>query len=413
MTLWSSSRRLRRAVCAGAAAGALAVAGIMPATTASAASKKPKGTPVVFHAVISETGGAAALGATEAKALAVLAKEVNSTGGIKGHPMTVTIKNNNTTPATAVSFASKWVSAGVPFFLNGSVTACDKAVDALATSGGPFIYDLSPGDYPTPTSTVFSAGIATSLDAKAYLTYFKAKGLKKVAIINGTTSSGSNGYTEFEAALKTPKLSGITVTNHQTFTPTAPSVTTQLSAIKASNPQALIIWVTGAPLGTVLKGMSSLGMETIPTVTTDGDASYTLLTKLKSVLPKTLYFPTGPLYLPVNDLKAGPVKSDVETFDKFVAAAGGHGGDPWGLAYTPGLLLVGALKKLGIHATAKQITNYMEHLHHVPGIYGYYTTSHTTHKGTILKDLYITTFNGTSFVPHSGPGGVPTSSKKK
>jgi branched-chain amino acid transport system substrate-binding protein len=411
MTLRWSNRRLRRVICAGAAAGALAAAGIVPATTASAvsSSRALSGSPVVFHAVLSETGFAAALGATEAKALQVLAKEVNSTGGIDGHPMTVTIKDNDSTPSTAVSFASKWVSEHVPFLLNGSVTATNRAVDALATSSGPFIYDLSPGDYPKPTSTVFSAGIATSLDAQAYLTFFKAKGLRRVAIINGTTSSGANGYTEFEAALKTKKLSGFTVTDHQTFTPTAPSVTTQLSAIKASHPQALVIWVTGSPLGTVLKGMSALGMDSIPTVTTDGDASYGLLTKLKSVLPKTLYFPTGPLYLPPKDLPPGPVRSDVQTFDKVVAAAGGHGGDPWGLAYTPALLLVGALKKLGIHATARQITNYMEHLHHVAGIYGYYTTSPTNHKGTILRDLYITTFNGTSFVPHSGPGGVPTS----
>jgi branched-chain amino acid transport system substrate-binding protein len=406
-------RCLRAVAFVGIALSVTALASI-PTSVASAApakkvhhAKRPSGAPVVFRAIVSETGGAAALGKTEALALKDLAKQTNSTGGIDGHPMKVTIKNNATSPSTAVSEASPWVKANVPFILNGSITATDRAVDALATSKGPFIYDLSPGDHPKAKTFWFSAGISTRSDAHAYLTYFKAKHLTKIGIITGTTSSGADGFAQFTKALKTPKFSGMTMTNHQTFTPTAVSVTTQMSAIKASNPQVLVIWVTGTPVGTVFKAMSSLGMETIPTVTTDGNASYTLLTHLGSVVPKHLFFPLGALYMPPKVIKNPAVRKVVTTFDKVVKAAGGHGGDPWGLAYTPGLRLVGAMKKLGVHATAKQILHYMEHLHKVAGIYGQITTTPSNHRGIITSDVYMGEWSGHGFTPVGGPGGVP------
>ena len=416
----AKSRRHRRpmAAVAGVAVAAVVLAACSSSSSSSraAASAKsstgakgaPSGSPVVFHAVVSETGGASFLGSREAKALQILAKQVNASGGIDGHPMSVDIKDNETNPSTAVQIASAWVGKGVPFILDGSIVATDKAVDALATSNGPFMYDLSPGTHPAPGSMVFSAGLSTTADAQAYLTFLKSKGLTKIAFMNSTDASGTDGYTQFTKQLATSTFSStFTVVDHETFSPSAVSVTTQMAKIKAANPQALVVWTTGTPLGTVLKAMSSLGMETIPTVTTDGNASYTLLTHLGSVVPKHLFFPLGALYMPPKVIKNPAVRKVVTTFDKVVKAAGGHGGDPWGLAYTPGLRLVGAMKKLGVHETAKQILHYMEHLHKVAGIYGQITTTPSNHRGIITSDVYMGEWSGHGFTPVGGPGGVP------
>jgi branched-chain amino acid transport system substrate-binding protein len=394
-------------------AGVLAIVGVLPAGSASAASsKKPAGSPVVFHADISETGPVSVLGATEAEAMKAVAAQVNSHGGIDGHPMKLTLKNNNSTPKTSVTIASSWVSKKLPFIMVGSVLGIDTPVDSLANSAGVFCYDLSPSKIPTPTSTVFSAGPSTTDQQKVFMTFFKAKGLTKIGYINGTTTSGVTAYQYFQHWLKTKRLSGFTVTSHQTFTPSAVSVTTQMSAIKASNPQAIVIWESGAEVGTVLKAMSTLGMETIPTLIDTADASYTLLTKFSDVLPKNAYFAAGSDYVPPAKLPKGPVRKAVKTFDAAVAASGRHGGDPWALGYDPTMLLVGALRKLGIHASSKQILRYMEHLHKVAGVYGYYTTTPKTHRGLGVKNLYVVKWNGTSFVPVSGPGGAPATSTK-
>lgn len=412
-TVTKRPRRKRAGLAAGAAA-ALLFAGCGSNTSSasgsagSGSSGGTKGSPVVFHAVLGETGSEAFLGSREAKSLQALSKEINASGGIDGHPMQLDIKDNQSNPSTAVQLASAWVGQNVPFILNGSAVATDKAVDALATSNGPFIYDLSPGTHPKAGSMIFSAGISTGDDAQAYLTFLKSKGLTNVAIMNSTDGSGSDGYDQFTKQLSTPAFSSFKVVSHQTFDPTDVSVTTQLSKIKAANPQAFIIWTTGTPLGVVLKGMSSLGMEDIPTVTTDGNAAYAELTKFAGLLPKQLYFPTGPLYLPASDL-TGATKAPVTAFDSAVTGAGGHGGDPWGLSYDPALLLVGALKHLGVNASAQKILNYMENLHNVPGIFGSYSTSNSDHRGVHVGSIYMTEWNGSSFAPVSGAGGTPKS----
>lgn len=381
------------------------------ATTTSSASGAssgaPTGTPYVMHAIVSQTGSASFLGSREAKALQGLAALVNTQGGVDGHPLQIVIQDNQSTPATAVSYATSLISSNVPLIFNGSVVAVDASVDALATSSGPFVYDLSPGTHPKAGSMVFSAGISTTFDAQAYLTFLKSKGITKIAAITSTDGSGVDGFNQLKTTLAEPQFSSMQLLTHQTFDPTAVSVTSQLSVIKATNPQALIIWTTGTPLGVVLQGMSSLGMSNIPTVTTDGNAAYSELTHFTSILPKTFYFPTANLYLPPADITNAAVKAKVQAFDTVVQAAGGHPGDAWGLAWDPAQLLIGAIQKLGINATAPQILNYMQNLHNVAGVFGMYNTSTSDHRGLSVQDVYMTVWNGSSFTPVSGPAGTP------
>ena len=151
-------------------------------------------------------------------------------------------------------------------------------------------------------------------------------------------------------------------------------------------------------------------MQNIPTVTTDGNAAYAELTHFSSILPKTLLFPTAALYLPVADIKNPAVKAKVVAFDKAVKAAGGHPGDAWGLSWDPAELLIGAIKHLGVKATAPQILKYMENLHNFAGIYGVYNTSTSDHRGLSAQDVYMTVWNGSSFTPVSGAAGTPAAS---
>ena len=371
------------------------------ATTAAAKS------PYVIHAIVSETGSASFLGSREAKSLQALAVEVNATGGIDGHPVQMDIQDNQSNPSTSVSYATKLISSGVPFILNGSVVAVDSAVDALATPNGPFIYDLSPGVHPKAGSMVFSAGLSTGFMAQAYLTYLKSQGLTKIAAITSTDGSGKDGFDQLQATLKEPQFSSFQLLSHQTFDPSAVSVTTQLSVIKAAHPQALVIWTTGTPLGVVLNGMSSLGMNDIPTFTTDGNSVHSELIHFSSILPKKFYIPNAPLYLPPSDISNPQVRAQVTTFDDAIAKVGGHPSVAWGLSWDPAQLLIGAIKKLGVDATATQIQNYMQHLSNVPGIFGMYNSSVTDHRGLAASDETVTLWNGNSFTPVSGPAGVP------
>lgn len=378
-------------------------------TTAASTGKAASGSPVIVHAILSETGGGAFLGSRQAKALQILAQQVNASGGINGHPVQMDILDNQTSPATAVSLATNLIGQGVPFILNGSIGAVDKAVDALATPNGPFIYDLSPVEHPPAGSMIFSAGFSLSLEIQSDMNYFKSKGYTKIAALTSTDASGVAGFTTLQQVLAEPQFSSIHLINHQTFGDTDVNVTTQLSVIKAANPQALVTWATGTPLGTILQGMSSLGMNNLPTTADSGNGSFSEMKQYKSIVPTDLYIAIGSLTVPADKLPSGPVQSAVSSFQSAVSAAGGTPGLGWGLAWDPTSLLVGALRHIGPTATAKQILDYMQNLQNVAGVLGLYNTSTTNHRGLTTSAVYLASWDGSKFVLASGPGGVPLS----
>ena len=411
------SRKYGRTVLIGVAAATLLAACGSSSTTSNASSTPTSsaagksgaasGSPVVFHALVSETGAGAFLGSREAKALNDLAKVTNAKGGINGHPIQMDIKDNQSSPATNVSLATKWVSQGVPFILNGSLAGVDAAVDSLATPNGPFIYDLSPGNHPKPGSMVFSSDISTISLVKADLTYLKSKGLTRIAALTSTDGSGVDGLHQLKTALAEPAFSSFKLLANETFNPSSVSVTTQLSVIKAAKPQALVVWTTGAPFGTVVKGMASLGMSNLTTTTTAGNNAYAELHSLAAYLPKPLYIAEGPQNFPLSVLPSGPVKTQDTFFYNTITANGGHPGDVYGLSWDPAQLLIRALKHIGVNATAKQILSYMENLKNVAGIDGIYSTSVSNHRGLTINDLYVGEWNGSTFTKVSGPGGTP------
>jgi len=376
--------------------------------SSSSSGRSASGSTYTIHAIVSETGSASFLGTEEAAAFNALAKYVNSTGGIDGHQLAFAVSDNQSTASTSVSLASPLVSQA-PVLLVGSITATDKPVDDLANSSGPVVYDLSPGDHPAPGSYVYSSSNSTTNQTQAFINFAESKGWKRVGVITSTDSSGQDGWTNIQKAVANAN-GAVTVSDHESFDPSAVSVTTQLSKIKASNPQALFIWTTGTPLGTVLSGMQQLGMDSLPTMTTNGNASNSEMQKLAGELPPSLYFPGAPFMAGPQNL-TGQTKTEVQAFDTAMQAAGQKVPDEGdALAWDPGLILVSALRKLGTGASAAQIHQYIESLTGFPGINGTYNFTDKSipdNRGLTITSVYIAQWNKSQddWTAVSGPAG--------
>jgi branched-chain amino acid transport system substrate-binding protein len=360
-----------------------------------------------IHAIISETGSASFLGSEQKIALQALARHVNATGGIDGHELNFAISDNQSSAPTSVSLASPLISQS-PVVIVGSVTTTDRPVDDLVSSSGPVIYDLSPGDHPKLGGYVYSTSNSTTNQIKAYVNFAMAKGWTRIAAITSTDSSGQDGWANIQKAVA---VSGgaVSIVNHQTFDPTAVSVTTQLSQIKANNPQALFIWTTGTPLTTVLKGMQALGLSNVPVMTTNGNASYKEMLGLSGDLPSQLYFPGAPFMAGPAHL-TGQTKVQVEAFEAAMKATGQTVPDEGdALAYDPALILVAALRKLGTNATAAQIHGYISGLTSFAGVDGTYdfAASQPDNRGLTIADIYIAEWSQSqhNWVAASGPAG--------
>lgn len=394
----------------GVLASTLAV-GLSAASTAKKSAAAHTKSTLEIHAIISLTGFASFLGTDEAKGLEALQESVNHSGGIDGHPLKFVISDDQSSPTVGVSLAAPLIHT-VKVLIIGSVTAVDRPVDALVTSSGPVIYDLSPGDHPLRGSFVFSASDSTVSQARALAIFARTQKWTRVAAITSTDASGQDGWTSIQLAAGP---SGITVVNHQNFEPTATDVTTQLAAIKAANPQALFIWTTGTPIETVFKGMQELGMDGLPTFTTPGNESYSELTGLNSILPAHLYFPSPAFQIGPKNL-TGVLKQEVITFDTAMHKVGVAVPDEGAsLSWDPGSVLVAALRAVGPNASADSIRSYIFHLKKFAGVDGYYNFRSPNvapdQRGLGLHDVYVTEWSKSkkNWIGVSGAAGLPLS----
>jgi branched-chain amino acid transport system substrate-binding protein len=410
----SDSRQIRR-ILAGVAAGALASGALAACSSSSSGGPAGAGggSTYTIHAILSVTGRNSFLGVDEKSSLEGLQKLVNSTGGINGHPVNFDIADNQSTAATSVSLASPLLSQ-VPVLLVGSATATDRPVDELETGNGPVIYDLSPGDHPAVGSSVYSASNSTTNQTLAFINFAKTKGWSHVAAITSTDSSGQDGWDNISKAAAATN-GAVSITNHQTFDPTAVSVTTQLAKVKASNPQAVFIWTTGTPLTTVLAGMQQLGMSNIPVMTSNGNESYKQMQSLGSALPDQLYFPSSQFRLSPGTL-TGQAKTLVDQFNATMKAGGQPVPDEGNaLVWDPALLVISALRKLGVDATAQQIHQYISSLTNYVGITGAYdfaSKAQADNRGLTIKSVYVTEWSKSKqdWVQVSGPSGAALAS---
>ncbi|HZC41887.1 MAG TPA: ABC transporter substrate-binding protein, partial [Streptosporangiaceae bacterium] len=233
------------------------------------------------------------------------------------------------------------------------------------------------------------------------------------AAITSTDSSGQDGWENIQKAVA-GSGGAVTINSHQQFDPTAVSVTTQLSKIKASKPQAVMIWTTGTPLGTVLKGMQQLGMGSLPTMTTNGNASTAELQRLSGELPSQLFFPGAPFEVGAGGL-TGQEKNSVQAFYTAMRAAGEKvPSEGNALPWDPALMLVNALKKLGTGASAAQLHTYVSSLTSFGGINGSYnfaSASNADNRGLSLSSVYVVKWDQSAghWVKASGPAGNGTS----
>jgi branched-chain amino acid transport system substrate-binding protein len=391
------------------ASGALAACSSSSSGGGGTGASGGSGSTYTIHAILSVTGRNSFLGADEKASLTGLAKMVNASGGIQGHPVAFDIADNQSTAATSVSLASPLLSQ-VPVLIVGSATATDRPVDELETGNGPVIYDLSPGDHPTVGSSVYSASNSTTNQTLAFINFAKAKGWKHVAAITSTDSSGQDGWENISKAAGATN-GAVSIVNHQTFDPTAVSVTTQLAKIKATNPQAIFIWTTGTPLNTVLSGMQQLGMSGIPVMTSNGNESFKQMQSLGAAMPDQLYFPSSQFRLSPGTL-SGQAKTVVDQFNTQMKAGGQAVPDEGNaLAWDPALLIISALKKLGVGATAQQIQQYISSqtaYTGIAGLYNFASKDQADNRGLTIKSVYITQWNKSKqdWVQASGSAGT-------
>ena len=329
----------------------------------------------------SQTGSASQLGVGEQRGAQLAADYVNAHGGVNGKQISLATADDQTQPNEALQQARTLLSKNPVALVGPSVVANCKAVGPLVAEKGPVNYCLSPGI--DASGYVWSSSAKTDALAEETMNYWKNKGITKVAVVNTTDASGTDGG---RASVEAAKKVGVTITAQVTYDPTAVSATAQLQQAMASGPQALVLWSTGTPVGVALKGIQQLGIK-LPVMTTDGNLASTFLKRIADYTPDTLLIPATRDFwwetLPAND----PSRAlEQQYHDSYQAKYGEQPDFGPGVAYDAVLVVAEALKKANSTDAAK-IRTAMESIDGFTGVVGTYHMSPTDHRGLTVADV--------------------------
>jgi branched-chain amino acid transport system substrate-binding protein len=239
------------------------------------------------------TGYGAWLGEPELRAVQLFAEQANGRGGIDGHPLELVVYDNESNPEKSSGNAKKLIQRDkVTAIIGTAITATSNAAKSVAQEEKVVTYSLSGSFEPNyPDSFSFATWVHTSGMVETIYDYFVKKGIKRVATLCATDSTGQTWLDETN---KSAKKYGFEIASER-FNVKDVDVTAQLAKLKASNPQALIVGVSGAPNAVVAKNFNQMGFK-IPYVTGHGNISDTFLKLMEGNEPETLLLP-GAYYI--------------------------------------------------------------------------------------------------------------------
>lgn len=350
-------------------------------TSTNNSSSNANKAPYTLGVLTSQTGGASQLGVGEMQGAQLAVEHINSKGGVNGHMLKLEVADDTSTPDQALQQARSLLSKNIVALIGPSVVANCKAVGPLVEQKGPINYCLSPGI--DASGYVWSASARTDALAEETMNYWKKKGITKVAVINSTDASGTDGG---RAATEAAKKAGVIVTAHVTYDPKAVSATAQLQQAMAGRPQALVVWSTGTPVGVALKGIQQLGIK-VPVMTTDGNLANTFLQRIADYTPDTLLIPATRDFWWESLSKSGSVYAlEKDYHEKYQAKYGEVPDFGPGVAYDAVLVIAEALKKADSIDSAK-IRAALESIDGFEGVVGTYHMSATDHRGLTVEDV--------------------------
>lgn len=353
--------------------------------------------PYEIDVILPLTGGGAFVGQTHQKTLTLLEAVVNKDGGIGGRPVKFVFHDDQTNPAVDVQLAGPILAKKPAVVLGSSLSALCRALQPLFVNG-PVQYCFSPAIYPQKGAYSFANSIDTDDLLAATMRYFRERGITRIARLTTTDASGQDGAAAVTHALALPENKSMQLVAAEQYGPTDVSVAAQVSNIKAAQPQAVVLWISGAPVATGLRALHDAGIE-VPVVTSSANMVDSQLKGYQSFVPKDLLFPGVSFAAGLSRSRqvAGAQKLFVDTMKA-------NNIDPTlqvGLVWDPALIVIEALKKLGPNATSAQLRDYIVALHDFPGITGLYDFRTGNQRGVTGDDVVMMRWDGTKTDPWS------------
>lgn len=363
-------------------------------TTAGA---EPTGDPIVIGAIVSATGPGAALGEQERNVLEMMEAELNASGGILGRPVKIVVADDKTDAKEAVTEANRLIDQEKAVALiAATVSSSTLAVKEIAAQKGlPQIAMAAANDITdkAPMEWVWRTPPKDALAAARALTYIsESLQVTKVAVLHDENAFGSSGAAEIA---KTAADYGLEIVATESYKTNDTDLSAQLTKIRGSEPEVLVVWGTNPGPALAAKNMKQLGM-TVPYVGSHGIANKTFM-ELAGDAAEGVVFPAGKLTVPssITDAKQKEVTEGFIALyqDKYGQAPNTFAGH----AFDAVMLLKTAIETAGGTDPAA-IQSAMNGIQGFAGPDGIYNYSAENHDGLVADDMIMVKIQGGSWV---------------
>jgi branched-chain amino acid transport system substrate-binding protein len=379
---------------------AVAVAGCGSSGTESSddSSGAATGDPIKIGAILSLTGTYAGLGEPEKNLIEMEVKKINDAGGINGRPVEVIIEDDATDEAQAVAAASRLIEQeGVVAIIGASGTGQSMAVRGDVQRAGIPQVSMAGGTVITnPVDPlVFATPWSNTIVVPFTLDFMKNEGITKIGLISDSGGFGKDGQAVFKA--EAPKA-GVEIVADETLNPGDTDMTAQLTKIKNSDAQAIVVWTAGAEAAIIVKNAKDLGID-LPIYGSHGIARQEFIDGAGEAA-EGVRLAAGK----VLDPSLYPEGSEARTVaDDFIAsyeqAYGEKPGMFPGYAYDALYLVVEAAKRVEGDLTPEALRDQIEATTGWVGIDGTYNMTPEDHNGLSVDDLQMYEVSGGKFVP--------------
>jgi branched-chain amino acid transport system substrate-binding protein len=362
--------------------------------------------PYELTAILSQSGPGAFVGQAAGKSMVAMESYINSTGGIHGRPLKMTVLDDQSSPQVAVQLVNGLIAQKRPAFIGPMLTASCEAVIPLISKAGPVAYCVSPFVNPPRGGYMFMQQ-GSPLDlAITGLRFLKGRGAKRIAVLNATDASSQAADNGFEQAFGLKEFSSLQQVVHMRFSPSDITLTAQASQIKAANPDAIVTWSVGAPFAATLRALHDAGIN-VPVLSNSVNETADQMQQVTDVLPRDINFVGGASWVVGAHEPAAVIKQQ-EILRKYLSAAGLPTNGAYAATWDLELVLIDALRHVPENPSALQVHDYLTHIYNFPGTNVIYDFRFGQQSGA-LESSIVSRWDAAHgrFVPASYPGGRP------
>lgn len=363
------------------------------AGTTETSNAQPTGDPIVIGAIVSATGANAPLGEPERNVLQMMEAQINGAGGVLGRPLKVVIVDDKTDAKEAVTAANRLMdqekavaliaATGSASTLAVKALTAEKGLPQMAMAAANDITDKAPAEW------IWRTPPKDALAVQRALTYVsKSLKISKIAVLHDENAFGASGAAEIE---KRAGEFGLQIVAVESYKTQDTDLTAQLTKIKGSSPEAVVVWGTNPGPALAAKNMKQLNMD-VPFIGSHGIANLKFI-ELAGDAAEGVVFPVGKLVIP-ESITDPQQKKVVDAF--IVAYKAKYGAAPntfAGHAFDALSLLVAAITAAG-NTEAAAIQGALNKIQGFPGTGGVYNYSPTNHDGLVVDDMIVVKIKG-------------------